>query len=68
MNDGKIIIDKIIERIEEENNAILAEAQKDVDAILDAAEDKAAKERMTYVKFDTTVLLEFFNTSVSLLD
>lgn len=44
MNDGKIIIDKIIADAEEAAKAILAKGQKEADAILKAAQDKADKE------------------------
>lgn len=45
MNDGKIIIDKIIEKAEAEAQQIKDNAKLDVDAILKAAEDKASRER-----------------------
>ena len=44
MNDGKIIIDKIIAEAEEAAKATLARGQKEVDAILKAAQDKVDKE------------------------
>lgn len=43
MNDGKIIIDKIIAEAEEAAKAILAKGQKEADAILKAAQDKVDK-------------------------
>ncbi len=45
MNDGKIIIDKIIADADEAVNKILSEAKDAADAIIVAAEDKAAKEK-----------------------
>lgn len=44
MNDGKIIIDKIIAEAEEAAKAILAKGQKEADAILKAGQDKVDKE------------------------
>ena len=44
MNDGKIIIDKIIAEAEKVADATLKQAQKEVDSILKAAQDKAGKE------------------------
>ena len=44
MNDGKIIIDKIIAEAEEAAKAILAKGQKEADAILKAGQEKADKE------------------------
>lgn len=44
MNDGKIIIDKIIAEAEEAAKATLARGQKEADAILKAAQDKVDKE------------------------
>ncbi|WP_313525372.1 V-type ATP synthase subunit E [Anaerotignum sp.] len=44
MNDGKIIIDKIIEKAEAEAKAIIDKANLDVEAILKAAEEKAKRE------------------------
>ena len=40
MNDGKIIIDKIIAEAEEVAKASLAKGQKEADAILKAAQEK----------------------------
>lgn len=45
MNDGKIIIDKIIEKAEAEAQAMRAQGKKQADAILLQAEEKAKKER-----------------------
>lgn len=44
MNDGKIIIDKIIAEAEEAAKATLARGQKEADAILKAGREKADKE------------------------
>lgn len=44
MNDGKIIIDKIIEKAESEAKAVKDKANLEVEAILKAAEDKAKRE------------------------
>jgi V/A-type H+/Na+-transporting ATPase subunit E len=44
MNDGKIIIDKIIEKAEAEAKAIKDKANLEVEAILKAADDKAKRE------------------------
>lgn len=44
MNDGKIIIDKIIAEAEEVAKATLAKGQKEADAILKTAQEKANKE------------------------
>lgn len=44
MNDGKIIIDKIIAEAEEAAKAILAKGQKEADALLKAGQDRADKE------------------------
>ena len=44
MNDGKIIIDKIIAEAEEAAKAIIAKGQQEADAILKAAQDKVHKE------------------------
>ncbi|MGN0136247.1 V-type ATP synthase subunit E [Anaerotignum sp.] len=44
MNDGKIIIDKIIAEAEEAAKATLARGQKEVDAILKNAQDKVDRE------------------------
>ncbi|MBR5122039.1 MAG: hypothetical protein IKU91_00625, partial [Anaerotignum sp.] len=44
MNDGKIIIDKIISDAEKVANVTIAQAQKEVDALLKAAKDKANRQ------------------------
>ncbi len=44
MNDGKIIIDKIIEKAESEAKAVKDKANLEVEAILKAAEEKARRE------------------------
>mgnify|MGYP003293650877 CR=1 FL=1 len=44
MNDGKIIIDKIISDAEKVASVTIAQAQKDVDALLKAAKDKAHRQ------------------------
>ncbi|WP_027398845.1 V-type ATP synthase subunit E [Anaerovorax odorimutans] len=44
MNDGKIIIDKIIEKAEEEAKAIKEKANLEAEAIIKAAEEKAKRE------------------------
>lgn len=44
MNDGKIIIDKIIEKAEAEAKAIKDKANLEVEAILKAAEERAKRE------------------------
>lgn len=44
MNDGKIIIDKIISDAEKVANVTISQAQKEVDALLKAAKDKAHKQ------------------------
>ena len=41
MNDGKIIIDKIISDAEKVAAVTISQAQKEVDALLKAAKDKA---------------------------
>lgn len=43
MNDGKIIIDKIIAEAEEVAKASLAKGQKEADAVLKAAQEKVNK-------------------------
>lgn len=50
MNDGKIIIDKILEEAEKETQVILREGKKEADAIIKAAEDKALKEKESFRK------------------
>ncbi|WMI80310.1 V-type ATP synthase subunit E [Anaerotignum sp. MB30-C6] len=50
MNDGKIIIDKIIEKAEAEAKAIKDKANLDVEAILKAAEEKAKRDSETLKK------------------
>ena len=45
MNDGKIIIDKIIAEAEEAAKSILDKAQKEADEILRIAQDEAGKAR-----------------------
>ena len=44
MNDGKIIIDKIISDAEKIANVTISQAQKEVDAMLKAAKDKAHRQ------------------------
>ena len=44
MNDGKIIIDKIISDAEKVANVTISQAQKEVDALLKAAKDKANRQ------------------------
>lgn len=44
MNDGKIIIDKIISDAEKVANVTIAQAQKEVDALLKAARDKVHRQ------------------------
>ena len=44
MNDGKIIIDKIISDAEKIANVTISQAQKEVDALLKAAKDKAQRQ------------------------
>lgn len=44
MNDGKIIIDKIISDAEKIAQATIAQAQKEVDSVLKAAKEKALKQ------------------------
>ena len=46
MNDGKVIIDKIIADADESVKKILSEAQSAADAVIKEAEEKAAKERV----------------------
>ena len=48
MNDGKIIIDKILADAEEAAKAIVAKGQEEADAILKAAKDKVNKELDLY--------------------
>ncbi len=48
MNDGKIIIDKIIAEAEEAAKKVLAKGQQEADAILKAAQEKADKEADVY--------------------
>ena len=48
MNDGKIIIDKIIAEAEEAAKAIIAKGQQEADAILKAAQDKVDRELDVY--------------------
>ena len=45
MNDGKIIIDKIIADADEAVKKIISEAKEAADITIGAAEDKAAKEK-----------------------
>lgn len=45
MNDGKIIIDKIIADADETVKKIMADAKEQADTIIKEAEDKAAKEK-----------------------
>ena len=45
MNDGRIIIDKIIADADESVKKIMSEAKEAADAVIGAAEDKAAKEK-----------------------
>lgn len=45
MNDGKIIIDKIISDAEETVNKIMTDAKEAAEAIIKSYEDKAAKEK-----------------------
>lgn len=44
MNDGKIIIDKIISDAQKVADATIAQAKKEADALLQAAKDKAEKQ------------------------
>lgn len=44
MNDGKIIIDKIISDAEKVASVTISQAQKEVDALLKAAQDKAHRQ------------------------
>ena len=44
MNDGKIIIDKIISDAEKVASVTISQAQKEVDALLKAAKDKAQRQ------------------------
>ena len=44
MNDGKIIIDKIISDAEKVASVTIAQAQKEVDALLKTAKDKAHRQ------------------------
>ena len=50
MNDGKIIIDKIIADADETVKKILAEAKESAGATVKAAEEKAEKERARSAK------------------
>ena len=50
MNDGKIIIDKILEEAEKETQVILKEGKKEADAIIKAAEEKAYKTKESFRK------------------
>ncbi len=45
MNDGRIIIDKIIADADEAVKKIMSEAKEAADTVISAAEDKAAKEK-----------------------
>lgn len=51
MNDGKIIIDKIIAEAETAKQAILAKGQQEAEAILKAAKEKAEKDLDTYDRY-----------------
>ena len=51
MNDGKIIIDKIIAEAEEAAKSILDKAQKEADEILRIAQDKADKEADVFDRY-----------------
>lgn len=51
MNDGKIIIDKIIAEAEEAAKAMLDKAQKEADDILRAAQEKADKEADVFDRY-----------------
>lgn len=55
MNDGRIIIDKIIADADETVKKIMSEAKEAADAVIGSAEDKAAKEK---AKNDKTVAEE----------
>ncbi len=46
MNDGRIIIDKIMADADETAKKIISEAQKEADITISAAEDKAAREKI----------------------
>ncbi len=50
MNDGKIIIDKIIADAEETAKKIIADANVEADRTIAAAEERAAKEKARYDK------------------
>ena len=51
MNDGKIIIDKIIADADEAVKKIISEAKEAADITIGAAEDKAVKEKLKNDKF-----------------
>lgn len=48
MNDGKIIIDRIMQEADKEIQVILGQGKKEADAILKAAQEKARKEKEAY--------------------
>ena len=50
MNDGKIIIDRIMAEAETEIEAIVTQAEREANAIIQATEDKANQEKEKYRK------------------
>lgn len=50
MNDGKIIIDRIMAEADKEIEAFMLEGKREADAIMKAAEEKARREKESYRK------------------
>ena len=50
MNDGKIIIDRIMAEADKEIEAFMLEGKHEADAIMKAAEEKARREKESYRK------------------
>ena len=48
MNDGKIIIDRIMAEADKEIEAFMLEGKREADAIMKAAEEKARREKESY--------------------
>lgn len=50
MNDGKIIIDRIMAEADKEIEAFMLEGKREADAIMKAAEEKSCREKESYRK------------------
>ena len=50
MNDGKIIIDRIMAEADKEIEAFMLEGKREADAIMKAAEEKSRREKESYRK------------------